>query len=337
MKVVVVGATGNIGTAVLDRLLAEPEVTTITGVARRTPLDAEAARSGRVEWVSADVRRDPLADLLRGADCVVHLAWMFQPSHRPEVTWETNAVGTARVLEAVAAAGVPHVVAASSIAAYSPRTDLTPVDESWPTHGASAAPYAREKAYVERLLDAAEAREHAPVVTRLRPAFVFQRRAASEQKRIFIGRLVPQGLIRPALVPVLPFPHDVPFQAVHASDLADAVVRTVVRRAGGPFNLAGPDVIEPDDLAELLQAPRVGVPAGVLRNGLAAAWKARLVPADPKLFDALTRLPIMSCERAVRELGWRPEHTAQEALAELLAALPEKAGHGTAPLHPTGS
>jgi UDP-glucose 4-epimerase len=136
---------------------------------------------------------------------------------------------------------------------------------------------------------------------------------------------------------VLPFPDDVPFQTVHASDLADAVVRIVVRRAGGPFNLAGPGLVEPDDLAGLLHAKRLGIPAGLLRGGLDAAWRARLVPADPKLWDALTRLPIMSTSRARRELDWAPTHSAQDALAELLRALPDKAGHGTAPLHPPGS
>lgn len=338
MKVVVIGATGNIGTAVVERLLAVPEVTSVRGVARRLPAESPTQGStegpAHLEWHAADVRTDPLTDLVRGADSVVHLAWMFQPTHRPEVTWETNAVGTARVLEAVAEAGVPHVAVASSIAAYSPRRHLDPVDESWPTHGTSAAAYAREKAYVERLLDGAEGAPGAPVVARLRPAFVFQRRAAAEQKRIFAGRWIPQALVRPHLLPLLPYPDDVPFQTVHASDLADAVARTVVRRAGGPFNLAAPGVVEPDDIAALLEARRIPVPSGLLRAGLAAAWKARVVPADPRLWDALARLPIMSTERARRELDWRPAHTAQQALAELLDALPEGAGHGTAPLHP---
>ncbi|WP_110182727.1 NAD-dependent epimerase/dehydratase family protein [Nocardioides solisilvae] len=333
MDVVVTGATGNIGTAVVERLLAAPEVTRVRGVARRLLLDEEARRPGeRVEWHEADVRTDDLAGLVRGADCVVHLAWMFNPTHHPETTWETNAVGTARVLEAVAAAGVPHVVAASSIAAYSPRVDLDPVEESWPTHGTSAASYCREKAYVERLLDAAEAGTGA-VVARLRPAFVFQRRAASEQRRIFGGPLAPQRLVRPALVPVLPFPADVPFQAIHAADLADAVARVVVRRAGGPFNLAADEVVGAEQLAEVFEARHVPVPKAVLRGLIAGGWKARALPADPRLFDALSRLPVMSTARARRELDWRPRLTGPEAVADLVAGMAEGAGFGTAPLH----
>jgi hypothetical protein len=97
------------------------------------------------------------------------------------VTWQANAVGSARVFEAVSAAGVGVLVYASSVGAYSPGPGRR-VDESWPTHSVPAAAYGREKAYVERLLDAFEARHPDTRVVRLRPAFIFQREAASEQR-----------------------------------------------------------------------------------------------------------------------------------------------------------
>ena len=51
---------------------------------------------------------------LAGADAVVHLAWMFQPTRRPAVTWTTNVVGTRRVLEASTRQGVGAVVLSRS-------------------------------------------------------------------------------------------------------------------------------------------------------------------------------------------------------------------------------
>ncbi len=94
-----------------------------------------------------------LGRALAGADVVVHLAWLFQPTHRPDITWRANVDGSRRVFEAVAAADVPALVHASSVGAYSPRTSEQPVDESWPTHGVPTAAYSREKAYVERTLN----------------------------------------------------------------------------------------------------------------------------------------------------------------------------------------
>jgi nucleoside-diphosphate-sugar epimerase len=134
-----------------------------------------------VEWRAADVAHDELHTLVDGADAVVHLAWMFQPTHRPDITWQANAVGTRRMLAAVADQRVPTVVVASSVAAYSPAQGEQMVDESWPTNGPSTASYAREKAYVERALDAFELANPDIRTVRVRPAFVFQRSAGTEQ------------------------------------------------------------------------------------------------------------------------------------------------------------
>ena len=53
MKVVVVGATGNVGTSVVEALAADPAVTEIVGVARRTPSSWQPANT---RFEAADVR-----------------------------------------------------------------------------------------------------------------------------------------------------------------------------------------------------------------------------------------------------------------------------------------
>jgi nucleoside-diphosphate-sugar epimerase len=117
---------------------------------------------------------------------VVALAWAFQPTHRPLTTWDSNVLGNINVLQAAADAGVPTVVYASSLAAYSPGPGHH-VDESWPTHSMPTAAYGREKAYLERYLDAYELRHPEIRVVRMRTSFIFKRSSASEQRRIFAG------------------------------------------------------------------------------------------------------------------------------------------------------
>jgi len=170
VRVVVTGATGNLGSAAVRELSAACHE--VVGVARRSPVD-RAAPEASVTWREADVSTDDLAPVVADADAVVHLAWRFQPTREPEVTWATNAVGSRRLLDAVAAARVPTLVCVTSIASYSPAAHDDPVDESWPTDGTSAAAYCREKAYVERALDTLECAEPAVRVVRLRLAFVF--------------------------------------------------------------------------------------------------------------------------------------------------------------------
>ncbi len=123
MRVVVTGATGNVGASVCEALSAEPAVDSILGLARRLPtLDLP-----KVTWASADVSSSDLEPHFRGADVVVHLAWLIQPSHQPAVLEATNVEGTARVLAAVARTTVPALVYASSVGAYSAGPKDRPV------------------------------------------------------------------------------------------------------------------------------------------------------------------------------------------------------------------
>src|SRR6185312_234391 len=82
MRVVVTGATGNVGTSVLRALSADPAVDEIVALARRAPGRAlEGA-----EFLRADVTTDDLAAVFRGADAVVHLAWLIQPGRDEALT-----------------------------------------------------------------------------------------------------------------------------------------------------------------------------------------------------------------------------------------------------------
>ncbi|MGN9843055.1 NAD-dependent epimerase/dehydratase family protein [Nonomuraea sp. H19] len=332
MRVVVVGATGNVGTSVVRALAADAAVTSIVGVARRLP----GWRIDRTDWRQADVASADLTRIFDGADAVVHLAWLFQPTRDPATTWRANVLGSMRVFRAVAEAGVPALLHASSVGAYSPGPKDRPVDESWPTHGWPGAAYGREKAYVERVLDVFE-HDHPRIrVVRMRPAFIFQRVAATEQRRLFGGPLVPRRLIRAGRIPFVPDIPGLRLQALHAEDAAEAYRLAVTRQVKGAFNLAAEPVLDPHDLAKLLGTRTMPVPRGLARAVMAAGWHLRLLPAAPGLFDLALRIPVMNVDRAREVLGWTPRHSSWEAMREFLEGLRQGAGMETAPLAPDG-
>jgi nucleoside-diphosphate-sugar epimerase len=333
MKVVVVGATGNVGTSVVEALAADPRVHDVVGVARRPPRGDLPAKT---TFVAADVRDADLVPIFDGADAVVHLAWFFQPTREPAVTWEANVIGSTRVFTAAGAAGVGALVHASSVGAYSRHpADDHEVDESWATHATnSTAAYGREKAYLERALDGFERSNPGMRVVRMRPAFTFKRAAASSQRRIFAGSIFPDLLVRPGRLPVLPLPRGLRIQAVHSADVADAYVRAVTSDATGAFNIAADDVLDAAGLAAALGARPIELPTAVVRAAAATAWHAHLLAAAPELFDMALGVPLMATRRAREELGWSPQRTAAEAVAEMAEGIADGAGAATEPLAP---
>jgi UDP-glucose 4-epimerase len=334
MRVVVIGATGNVGTSVLGALEREPQVASVLGLARRLPAAAFAKTFAKATFAAADVTSDDLLPHLDGADAVVHLAWLIQPSRDKATLARTNVLGSQRVFDAAIAAGVRALVVASSIGVYSPGPGARPVDESWPREGVRASWYSRHKVELERRLDVLEA-EHAPLrIVRLRPAFSLKRGAASEQRRLFLGPFVPTPLLKPGRVPFFPDVPGLRVQVAHTDDVGEAYRLAVVRDVRGAFNVATEPVLSPRDLADVLGARTLPVPARAARMLAGAAWLARLQPTSPDWVDLALGVPVLDATRARAELGWEPRWTAPDAVREWFAAVHDAAGLPTPPLAP---
>jgi UDP-glucose 4-epimerase len=331
MRVVVVGASGNVGTSLLQALAADDRVDEVLGVARRRPELAVP----KTTWERANIERDDLAGLFRGADCVVHLAWRIQPSHDLEALRRTNVLGSERVFRAVAEARVPALVYASSVGAYSPGPKDRRVDESWPTEGTPTSFYGRHKAEVERLLDRFAQEQPQVRLVRLRPALIFKRASAEEQRRYFLGPLFPRALARPAAIRFVPDLPGLRFQAMHSLDAGEAYRLAVVGDARGAFNLAAEPVLDAAELGRALGARPLRLPAAAVRGAIWASWRLHLQPTPPGWLDLGLSVPLMDTTRAREELGWEPTRSATDAILELLAGLHAASGAPTPPLKTT--
>ena len=345
MRVVVTGASGNVGTSLLRALADDDEVEEVVGIARRRPV----GEFPKTDWRAADIEHADLVELFRGADCVVHLAWRIQPSHDIRALRRTNVAGSERVFHAVADADVPALVYASSVGAYShwaggagsqaagarPK-GMGPkdrkVDESWPTEGTPTSFYARHKAEVERLLDRFQVERAETRVVRLRPGLIFKRSSGEEQRRYFLGPLFPRLLARRGALAVVPDIDGLRFQAVHTRDVAEAYRLAVVGDASGPFNIAAEPVLDAQLLAQALGARVVPIPPGAAKAALAASWRLRLQPTPPGWLDMGLAVPLMDSTRAQDVLGWEPQRSSLEAIRDVLSGIAEAEGEPTPPL-----
>jgi UDP-glucose 4-epimerase len=333
MRVVVTGATGNVGTSLVRALAADEQVSEVIGIARRRP----TWEAPKTTWAQADVEADGdrLHALFAGADAVVHLAWLIQPSRDRAELRRVNVEGSRRVFEAAATAGVGTLVHASSIGAYSHGPKQPPVDESHPTGGTPSSFYAVDKVAAERILDEVERADPQLRVARLRPALIFKGEAAAEIRRYFAGPFLPASLVRPRYLRVVPAFDRLVFQAVHADDVTEAYRLVVTNaQARGAYNVAADPIIDADVLARELRALKLPLPAGLVRSLADLTWRAHLQPTPPGWVDMARTVPTMDTAR-IRALGWQPRHSALEALRELLEAMADDGGlPGAPPLDP---
>lgn len=152
MRVFVTGGTGNIGPAVVARLVEDGHDVTVAG--RRECADVPVGS----RYAACDVRDyDGLLAAVRGHEAIVHLAARGAPVGFPgRIVYGDNTIGTWNVFEAAAEAGVGRVVAASSINAlgyfFGDRSfpvRYLPIDEHHPCLATDA--YSFSKQNVERI------------------------------------------------------------------------------------------------------------------------------------------------------------------------------------------
>jgi UDP-glucose 4-epimerase len=328
LTVAVTGPTGEIGKPFLRALDKARGVKKIVGMARRPFEPADMGLSKKVVYRQGDVtKREDVDRLVRGADVVVHLAFIIVAGS--EESRQINLAGSRNVFEATAASKrAKRLVYASSVAAYGFHADNPqPLTEDVPTRGTEAHPYSAMKAEVEGLL-----LEFADL-----DAYVFRpcivagpdaRILVNQIPYVQLGERMPAAVRRlfdqvPVLRPVLPDP-GVPFQLVHHDDVASALVAAVLGRGEpGTYNLAGPGEIRMKDLADALGYYSVPVPDLAVDATAEVVSRLPFLPDEASWIEA-ARVPVlMDTAKARKELRWRPRHDALDTLRETVAAARE--------------
>lgn len=238
------GATGQIGSALLRRLTATG---TPVRVLVRDPRRLGAERV-RVQIALGDLTDPPsFRNALRGVRTVVHLAASARDQQRGSIE-ELNGIATWRLVQAAERAGVEHFVFFSALAAS--------------VHDRTR--FLRSKALAEQAVRESELRH-----TVFAPSLVF---SPGDRHLSLLERL--------ALLPAVPVPGRgrAKFQPIWADDVADCVMAVLGGADGagtsGRHELAGPETLDHVAVAEVVlraagrPRPLVGIPEPLTKASL---------------------------------------------------------------------
>jgi nucleoside-diphosphate-sugar epimerase len=172
MKVVVTGGTGFLGRHVVWRMAREGAEVVFTGRSEAEAATVQRHAAAPVRWQPLVHGRGDAAGVLsriaEQADVLVHSAALSAPWGRADAFRRANVDGTAEVLQACSAAGVPRLVHISTPSLYFDFRDRLAIREDEPLPP-PVNHYARTKAEAEALVRAAPP----PQAVLLRPRALF--------------------------------------------------------------------------------------------------------------------------------------------------------------------
>lgn len=304
--VVVTGISGYFGQVLLPYLEQDAGIERVIGVDRR-PLKTGTPGS-KLRFHQLDIRDPELEDVLRGADTLVHLAFVLMRLPGDRETDEINVKGTQAVCEAAARQGVRKLVFTSSVVAYGLHPDNPiPLTEESPLRPNPGLYYGRAKAAIEHYLDTFGRAHPEIIVTRLRPCTVVGPRADPAQMA---------SLVNPTTVLVRGA--NPPYQLLHEDDLARALHWVIQRDVPGIYNVTSDEPRTLRELTQLRGGRVVSLPYFVVWGLMWLLWRTGRSPFAPEWTD-LVRYPLVASNEKLKGLGWVPHYTTAETLTALLA------------------
>ena len=300
-RILITGCAGYLAQTFIDACKNDAQVDWLGGIDVRPPKKVK----DDLHFSSLDVRSPDIAKLLKEnrVTTVMHLAWIFNPTHDPDLEREVDVEGSRNILECVQKAEVPYLVYLSSTTSYGPHPDNPQIfDESYPRRGHHGYLYSKYKAEVDHMM----------------VDFMTQ----NPQQQMFVARapivlgpntrnVVTQMTALPVMVGVRGF--DPPMQFIHEQDLQRLLTWTIHRKPNGIYNVTGLGTIRYSEIMKHLKKPSVWIPPALIYPALSALWSMRLVPFPASILDFVRYPWVASGEKFLEAYDFKPEFSSEEA------------------------
>lgn len=302
MKLLVTGGAGYVGSVCATVLVEQGHEVVVVDDLSTGNADAVPSGAQFIEADMVDVASDLLSD--RSFDGVLHFAakiMVGESVEAPERYWDGNVIKTLHLLEAIRAAGTPRLVFSSTAATYG-EPESVPITEDAPTKPTSA--YGATKLAIDHAITS-YAIAHGLAATSLRYFNIAGAYAGLGERHPVESHLIPLVLqvATGQRKEILVFGNDWPTpdgtcvrDYIHVRDLAEAHLLALQTSKPGEhqiYNLGngtGFSVREVIASCERVTGVSIAVRDVERRAG------------DPAVL-------IASSDKAITELGWKPQHT----------------------------
>ncbi|MGV9820639.1 NAD-dependent epimerase/dehydratase family protein [Nocardia xishanensis] len=338
MKILVTGASGFLGGALVRRLVADGAHDVRILVRRTSNLEDLGDARERVEIVYGDLTDAPsLVEATGGIDAVVHSAARVDERGTREQFWEENVRATQRLLDAAKRGGASRFVFISSPSAMMDYHggDLLDVDESLPYPRRYLNLYSETKAAAERAVLAANAPGFATCA--LRPRAIW---GAGDRSGPIVRLL---DRVAEGRLPDLSYGREVYASLCHVDNIVEAAILALASGSvgGKPYFIADAERTNVWQFlgqvaAELGYEPPTRQPNRRVLDAVVAVietvWRIPAVatrwspPLSRYAVALMTRSATYDTGAASRDFGYRPIVDRETGLASFLAWLDTQGG-----------
>lgn len=324
MKVVVTGATGFLGGALVERLIAESDHEIVACGRRQGIGRALAERAPNVTFLAGDLAdRAHVLEALSGADRVFHCGALSSPWGPREAFEAANLQGTRHVLDGCREHGVERLIYVSSPSIYHRRKTGRPLKENASVSGPALNHYIATKRLAEELV-----RTSGQKTITLRPRALF----GPEDQTLFPRILRANGKGRFPLIGA----HDPLIDCTFIGNAVDALILAAEaprELEGRVYNITNDEPIPRSELLaklfkevgmafdpRIIPVPVAKALASLLELGSHAFTGGRAEPVLTRYtVDVLSSGQVLDVSRARQELGYQPRVSVRQGL-ELFGA-----------------
>ncbi len=310
MKILVTGAAGSLGKALIKTLLEDPANSVFATDIKVNPFD----KNEQLEYQQLDLRDKAFFQWVKSnqPDQIIHLASILQISARMtrEQAYEVDVKATEKLLETAVEIGVEKFTITTSGAVYGYfEENKNIITEERKPRGNKDYFYSAHKAEVESIM--ADYRKNQPQLKQLvfRPGAILGPDFEGPVVNLFRQKM---------LVGLMGYPG--PFNFIYSEDVIDWIIEGLHTDITGEYNMAGDGILSMAQIAKKLGKFYLALPVWLVRFVLAVAKPLGLTQYGPEQVKFIKFRPVLSNEKIKRCFKHQPRYTSDQVIDVFLAS-----------------